>query len=166
MNNSNLESELESEFESELEFFKKDLYKIENNINKISIITIYVNNYKIEKIDREKIQIIKNRIESNMLKEFIKNKLYSKDYKLEYVLNFFITQTIEEINNKDNNNDNDRANKLDILKNINSIDYNDNQENFNDENCIFIILNKIIKFKQQSSRYNKKNATKKIQRKK
>ena len=128
---------------------------------------LFINNYNIEKYTKEKLKIRNNIIEKDTLKEYINNKLNSETiknkYKLEYLLNFFITQNKEFLASATDsdlieNNEQLENHQLEILKNLDTIDYKNSK--FNDTDSIIIILNKINKINKTKTK-TKKNTTKK-----
>lgn len=142
---------------------------VKNNIDKINIIIIKINNNEIENIIKKKqnkegdisIELIQNIL--NKIKD-----IYCKnEYTIKYFLNFEINKNIYEVGRERPqcsklgiNNDSDADYKLNILNKIQNIKYNNN--NFNNVNSLIIILNKLEKIHYIKRKQKKHNATKKL----
>ena len=135
-----------------------DLTNLESNINKLDIILISVNNYNIEKIDISSISITNNILSKldfiNILKNLANN---NNNYKLKYILKFLLKLDIEILNNENITNIINSNYNLEIIKKIESLDFNNSL--FNNTNSLILILEKNQKINIKKS---KKNSTKKI----
>ncbi len=140
--------------------FENDLYNLENNINKINISTLFINNNILENIIKEKVLIKDNIFEKKDFIEFVDNKINSNDiknkYKLEYILNFYITINNDQLIEIDNNIEKNKHYFCDVIKSLDNIKY---QNNFNEINTIYLIFNKIAKLNIKKK--YKKNITRK-----
>lgn len=134
---------------------------IKNNIDKINIIIIKINENEIEDIIKKK--QTKNKeisIEfiTNILNK-IKKEICKKEYNIKYLLNFEINKNMYELENiNDLNNINNY--KLDILNKIKKINYKNNS--FNNINSLIVILNKLDKIHYIKKKKKKHNSTKKL----
>jgi len=150
--------------------------KVKNNIDKINIIIIKINNNEIENIKKKK-QTKKPEISIELINKIlnkIKDKYCKNEYTIKYLLNFEINKNIYEVNNLNNTkntivkshdglNDELPCNnnyKLNILNKIQSIKYNN--DNFNNVNSLIFILNKLEKIYYIKRKQKKHNATKKL----
>ena len=78
--------------------------KVKNNIDKINIIIIKINNNEIENIIKKK-QTKKPEISIELINEIlnkIKDKYCKNEYAIKYLLNFEINKNIYEVNNLNN----------------------------------------------------------------
>ena len=149
--------------------------KVYNNIDKIDIIIIKINNNEIENIIKKK-QTKKPEISIELINEIlnkIKDKYCKNEYAIKYLLNFEINKNIYEINNLKNTRNemlksedklevfsSDNNYKLNILNKIQKIKYNN--DNFNNVNSLIFILNKLEKIHYIKRKQRKHNATKKL----
>ena len=149
--------------------------KVNNNIDKIDIIIIKINNNEIENIIKKK-QTKKPEISIELINEIlnkIKDKYCKNEYTIKYLLNFEINKNIYEINNLKNTKNemlksedklevfsSDNNYKLNILNKIQKIKYNN--DNFNNVNSLIFILNKLEKIHYIKRKQKKHNATKKL----
>tara|TARA_B100000780_G_scaffold140249_1_gene98201 strand:- start:128 stop:637 length:510 start_codon:yes stop_codon:yes gene_type:complete len=149
--------------------------KVNNNIDKIDIIIIKINNNEIENIIKKK-QTKKPEISIEFINEIlnkIKDKYCKNEYTIKYLLNFEINKNIYEINNLKNTKNemlksedklevfsSDNNYKLNILNKIQKIKYNN--DNFNNVNSLIFILNKLEKIHYIKRKQKKHNATKKL----
>ena len=152
----------------DIENLTNTLTNLENNINKLDIIVIYVNNYNVEKIDINNISIKNNILNKldfiNILKSLEKD---NNNYKLKYILKFLLKLDIDILNNENllediitdykNINNINNIFELNIVKKIESLDFNNSF--FNELNSLLIILDKKQKINIKNK---KKNSTRKI----
>ena len=114
----------------------------------------------IKKINHE---VEDNLITKDFLIEFF-DKLSSKNIIVKYILKFSLNLNISELVNDENFNDKNFNNYIEIFNYIESIDF-ENENNFNDYDCLIFITQKKEDYKYIKLE-DKKNRTKKIQQKK
>ena len=144
--------------ESSKNLYFEDMTDIENNVSKLTIIIIFIDNYNIEKTIKDKIKIEKDIFTSDKIKKYLNEKLNETEikdkYKLDYILNFIIKKDQDYLNNleniekiktdsKDSKDSKDSNYELQIIKNIENIDYKISK--FKRMNSFILILNKINK---------------------
>jgi len=136
-------------------------YNVKNNISKINIIIIKINNNEIENIIKKNQRINNNIINKELINKIIKKVEYlycENEYKIKYLLNFEINKNIHELENIKNIKINENY-KLNILKQIENIKYDNST--FTNTNSLIIILNKLEKVHYIKRKEKKHNSTKK-----
>tara|TARA_X000000368_G_scaffold295723_1_gene235390 strand:- start:156 stop:623 length:468 start_codon:yes stop_codon:yes gene_type:complete len=136
-------------------------YNVKNNISKINIIIIKINNNEIENIIKKNQRINNNIINKELINKIIKKVEYlycENEYKIKYLLNFEINKNIHELENIKNIKINENY-KLNILKQIENIKYDNST--FTNINSLIIILNKLEKVHYIKRKEKKHNSTKK-----
>ena len=77
---------------AELTKLNNEITNFEKNINKLTIIILVVENYKLVTLFKNSINILNNIILRKELIEHLKSIELLKDYKIQYILKFIITK--------------------------------------------------------------------------
>jgi hypothetical protein len=96
----------------------------------------------IKKINHE---VEDNLITKDFLIEFL-NKLSSKNIIIKYILKFSLNKNMSELVNDENLNDENLNNYIEIFNYIENIDF-ENENNFNDYDCLIFITQKKENYK-------------------
>ena len=121
--------------------------------NKLELLFFIIENDEVKDIVRKEIEIEKNKLKKREIKNIIKdidNIDYSKEYKIKYVLKFTINYDIEKLVTIENN---EKIYNLDIINNIQTIDYNNSK--FNNVNSLIMIIEKCKEIKLKNNRTKK-----------
>jgi len=121
--------------------------------NKLEILFFIVENDEVKDIVRKEIYIEKNKLKKREIKSIIKdidNIDYSKEYKIKYLLKFTINYDMEKLVTIENSEQNYN---LDIINNLENIDYNNSK--FNNGNSLIMIVEKNKEIKLKNNRTKK-----------
>jgi|TARA_B100000035_G_C20599882_1_gene379151 hypothetical protein len=121
--------------------------------NKLELLFFIIENDEVKDIVRKEIEIEKNKLKKREIKNIIKdidNIDYSKEYKIKYLLKFTINYDIEKLVTIENN---EKIYNLDIINNIQTIDYNNSK--FNNVNSLIMIIEKCKEIKLKNNRTKK-----------
>ena len=121
--------------------------------NKLELLFFIIENDEVKDIVRKEIEIEKNKLKKREIKNIIKdidNIDYSREYKIKYVLKFTINYDIEKLVTIENN---EKIYNLDIINNIQTIDYNNSK--FNNVNSLIMIIEKCKEIKLKNNRTKK-----------
>ena len=121
--------------------------------NKLELLFFIMENNEVKDVVRKEIEIEKNKIKKSELINIIKdidNIDYSKEYKIKYLLKFTINYDIEKLVTIENN---EKIYNLDIINNIQTIDYNNSK--FNNVNSLIMIIEKCKEIKLKNNRTKK-----------
>ena len=121
--------------------------------NKLELLFFIIENDEVKDIVRKEIEIEKNKLKKSELMNIIKdidNIDYSKEYKIKYLLKFTINYDIEKLVTIENN---EKIYNLDIINNIQTIDYNNSK--FNNVNSLIMIIEKCKEIKLKNNRTKK-----------
>ena len=155
--------------EDDLQEITNDIKSFENNIDKIRLLILFIENHKLINIKKNKINIKNYTLSKKEILEHIKNTNELNDYKINYILTFTINKPQEKLGELDELNDKIDLNmlsefyKLDAIKNLNNISTKniDSKESFTATNSLIIIANKEKKFYIKNTNYIKNNSSRK-----
>ena len=166
---------------NDLESYSNDIESFENNTSQLRVLILFIDNYKLVNILKNKITVKNN--SNNELINHIQNIAELKDHKIQYLLNFTIEKSKEELENFSNIND-DLSNyyQLKSIPNLNTLNNtkandtkandtkaNDTKANnskllklFTNINSIIVVANKEKKYYIESKNIStKKNSSRK-----
>ena len=166
---------------NDLESYTNDIESFENNTSQLRVLILFIDNYKLVNILKNKITVKNN--SNNELINHIQNIAELKDHKIQYLLNFTIEKSKEELENLSNIND-DLSNyyQLKSIPNLNTLNNtkandtkandtkaNDTKANnskllklFTNINSIIVVANKEKKYYIESKNIStKKNSSRK-----
>ena len=156
---------------NDLESYSNDIESFENNTSQLRVLILFIDNYKLVNILKNKITVKNN--SNNELINHIQNIAELKDHKIQYLLNFTIEKSKEELENFSNIND-DLSNyyQLKSIPNLNTLNNtkaNDTKANnskllklFTNINSIIVVANKEKKYYIESKNIlTKKNSSRK-----
>jgi hypothetical protein len=83
---------------SEITKLSNEIANFEQNINKITIIILVVENHQLITLFKNNLATLNNIILREELIEHLKSIELLKDYKIQYILKFMITKSLEELN--------------------------------------------------------------------
>ena len=128
---------------AELEKLTNEITNFEKNINKLTIIILVVENYKLVTLFKNSLNILNNVILRKELIEHLKSIELLKDYKIQYILKFIITKSLEELNSSINLEDSYKMIPSTVLESSDNINYETKLENtFTRLNSLIIVVNK------------------------
>ena len=134
---------------AELEKLTNEITNFEKNINKLTIIILVVENYKLVTLFKNSLNILNNVILRKELIEHLKSIELLKDYKIQYILKFIITKSLEELNSSINVEDSYKMIPSTVLKSSDNIIKTDNinyetklENTFTRLNSLIIVVNK------------------------
>ena len=139
----------------ELQSVENTISNFNNNLSKLKVLILFVENNNLTNILKKKINIKNNYISNKELIHYIKNIKELSNYKVQYLLNFTIEKSIDELEelfNNTNNTNNTNNYQLKPLTNFNSLNITINQKNktFTNINTLIIIArNKLYKSHKQ-----------------
>ena len=149
--------------EDNITSIEKDINNFENNISKLKILTFYTDNYKINYQNNKKVLIENKVLKKEELikyidqeKESYKNK--NKNYKLNFLVRFVLNYDLDDLSELETYYDKNSY-KLECLKQIDDIDYNDSK--FDKENTLILFFDKIYKMKIPNLNKKQKNTSRK-----
>lgn len=131
----------------ELQSFENTISNFNNNLSKLKVLILFVENNNLTNILKKKINIKNNYISNKELIHYIKNIKELINYKVQYLLNFTIEKSIDELEelfNNTHNTNNTNNYQLKPLTNFNSLNITINQKNntFTNSNTLIIIAKK------------------------
>ena len=142
---------------------EKDIEDLENDISVLKIIFFYIDNYKINYQNNKKVSIKNKILKKEELikyidqeKESYKNK--NKNYKLNFLIRFVLNYNLDDLSELETCYDKNSY-KLECLKQIDDIDYNDSK--FDKENTLILFFDKIYKMKTPNFNKKQKNTSRK-----
>ena len=134
---------------AELTKLNNEITNFEKNINKLTIIILVVENYKLVTLFKNSINILNNIILRKELIEHLKSIELLKDYKIQYILKFIITKSLEELNSSINLEDSYKMIPSTVLNSSDNIIKTDNknyetklENTFTRINSLIIVVNK------------------------
>ena len=155
--------DLNNYYSEDIESLEKDINNFENNISKLKILTFYTDNYKISYQTNKKVLIENKVLKKEELikyidqeKESYKNK--NKNYKLNFLIRFVLNYDLDDLSELETCYDKNSY-KLECLKQIDNIDYNDSK--FDKENTLILFFDKIYKMKTPNFNKKQKNTSRK-----
>jgi len=83
---------------TEIATMSNDITCFEEERNKIAIIILVIDNYKVVNILKNNITTLNNRIVRKELIDHLKSIELLKDHKIQYILRFMINKSLEELN--------------------------------------------------------------------
>lgn len=160
---------LQDNLQDNLQEITNDIKLFENNIDKITLFILFIENHKLINIKKNKITTKNCILSKKEILEHIRNTNELNDYKINYILKFTINKSQEkleelyELNDKMDLNMLSEFYKLDAIKNINNISTKniDSKESFTATNSLIIIANKEKKFYIRNTNYIKNNSSRK-----
>ena len=131
----------------ELQSFENTISNFNNNLSKLKVLILFVENNNLTNVLKKKINIKNNYISNKELIHYIKNIKELINYKVQYLLNFTIEKSIDELEelfNNTHNTNNTNNYQLKPLTNFNSLNITINQKNntFTNSNTLIIIAKK------------------------
>ena len=134
---------------AELTKLNNEITNFEKNVNKLTIIILVVENYKLVTLFKNSINILNNIILRKELIEHLKSIELLKDYKIQYILKFIITKSLEELNSSINLEDSYKMIPSTVLNSSDNIIKTDNknyetklENTFTRINSLIIVVNK------------------------
>ena len=134
---------------AELTKLNNEITNFEKNVNKLTIIILVVENYKLVTLFKNSINILNNIILRKELIEHLKSIELIKDYKIQYILKFIITKSLEELNSSINLEDSYKMIPSTVLNSSDNIIKTDNknyetklENTFTRINSLIIVVNK------------------------
>jgi hypothetical protein len=153
--------DLNNYYNEDIVALEKDIKNFENNISKLKITTFYVDNYRISYQSNNKISI-KNKIlkKEELIKYINQEKQLKKNenYKLNFIIKFNLNYDLDDLAELETQYDKESY-KLQCLKKIDDIDYNDSK--FDKENTLILFFNKIYKIQKPNFDKKQKNSSRK-----
>lgn len=154
--------DLKNYYSEDIESLEKDINNFENNISKLKILTFYTDNYKISYQTNKKV-LIENKVlkKEELIKYIDQEKLSKKNenYKLNFIIKFVLNYDLDDLVELESQYDKESY-KLECLKKIDNIDYNDSK--FEKENTLILFFDKIYKIKTPNFNKKQKNGSRKL----
>ena len=142
--------------EDNITSIEKDINNFENNISKLKILTFYTDNYKINYQNNKKVLIENKVLKKEELIKYIDQEKQSnknENYKLNFIIKFVLNYDLDDLAELETQYDKESY-KLECLKKIDDIDYNDSK--FDKENTLILFFDKIYKMKTPNFNKSKK----------
>ena len=154
--------DLNNYYNEDIESLEKDINNFENNISNLKILTFYTDNYKISYQTNKKVLIENKVLKKEELIKYIDQEKQSnknENYKLNFKIKFFLNYDLDDLAELETQYDKESY-KLEYLKKIDNIDYNDSK--FEKENTLILFFDKIYKIKTPNFNKKQKNGSRKL----
>jgi len=154
--------DLNNYYSEDIESLEKDINNFENNISKLKILTFYTDNYKISYQTNKKVLIENKVLKKEELIKYIDQEKQSnknENYKLNFIIKFVLNYDLDDLVELESQYDKESY-KLECLKKIDNIDYNDSK--FEKENTLILFFDKIYKIKTPNFNKKQKNGSRKL----
>jgi hypothetical protein len=135
---------------TELATMSNDITCFEEERNKIAIIILVIDNYKVVNIFKNSITTLNNRVIRKELIAHLKSIELLKDHKIQYILRFMINKSLEELNSTINLENSYKITPFTSLNNLifsepvnNNINENNNiNDSFTSVDSLMLIVTK------------------------
>jgi hypothetical protein len=144
----------------DLRSFENDIEYFNNNLSKLKVLILFVENNNLTNILKKKINVKNNYISNKEVTHYIKNIKELNNYEIKYLLNFTIKKSIDELAELFNNTNlllKSNTYELKPLINFNSLNITINQKD-----QMFTNINTLIIIAKNSSKNNFINLKTKI----
>jgi len=144
----------------DLRSFENDIEYFNNNLSKLKVLLLFVENNNLTNILKKKINVKNNYISNKEVTHYIKNIKELNNYEIKYLLNFTIKKSIDELAELFNNTNlllKSNTYELKPLINFNSLNITINQKD-----QMFTNINTLIIIAKNSSKNNFINLKTKI----
>ena len=129
---------------TEIETMSNDISGFEEARNKITIIVLVIDNYKVVNIFKNSITTLNNRVVRKELIEHLKSIELLKEHKIQYILRFMINKSLEELTSTINL---ENSYKLTPFTSLNDLIFSEpaiNNSTNNSSNNLFTSVNSLM----------------------